>query len=1037
MNLIHKKLLQLKITSFELPNNKFNQAKKLLEGWKKALKDSDLEKTKEKSVQGKFLSTFFEDILGYSDVTTGYEEWTLIQHPRIENDSREPDGSLGWFSRNEKLTRAVIELKDAKTQLDKKQYRGYEKLTPIEQAYLYATKYDGCNWIIVSNFKEIRIYNKHKTQEYFEKFDVTNLTEEEEFKRFYFLLSKDTLLSKGKDSLVDELTKNTLEVEQDITKKFYKEYRQIRLNLFNHLIENNSSINKEVLLEKAQKLLDRLIFTLFCEDTSSLLPLNIVKTTYERALNSLSPSDERVWSELKGLFTAIDKGNNRVMPPINAYNGGLFAPDNTLDMLSIKDNFWCDLMKLADYDFETDLNVNILGHIFEQSISDLETIKESIGLLTEGGDFLTTEDGNKIILEQKATKIIEKRGRRKKEGIFYTPEHITKYIVENSVGKYLEEHPDRLESIKILDPACGSGSILNQAHSFLINEYKIRHEDMIMKKLEKDESITLFDYNPAETNKEILLNNLYGVDLNQESVEISKLALWLKTARKTEPLQNLDKNIKCGNSLIDDPAVAGEKAFNWNTEYKQIMDQGGFDVIVGNPPYVNAKNSNFSIVEKEYWNKNFNSASYQLDTYILFIEKAINLLKDGGYLGYIIPNTWLGNIYLLKIRELLLKKTLVITLVEMPKAVFEDASVDTLILIAKKGSEEKNHKIEIGSLEDGFYVGKQKIEQSIFKTNEAFIFDININPVGRKLVKKMEEKSIPLNKIAKINRGVHAYRKDGYGKSKFQEGFQTERDYNEQSYHSNKQIDNTYQPEVRGNNLHRYFYSNSNKFISWGNWLAEPRDWDFFSGERVYLRKIVGTTLFACYTNTENVADQSVYIAKLNNNKYLTKYIVSLLNSKLLVWYFRNKNNEFDALFPQIKVTQFKELPIAQCSLSQQQIISNMGQRMLDLNKELNEKVQKALEILVSKYLPNAVSTALKTFYKLGWNELIVELEKQKVKVSLSNQEELQRWFDNKRSELLALDNKIRVLDEEIDQEVYKLYGLSEEEKKIVENLTI
>lgn len=144
MNLINKKLLQHKINTFEFQNSeKLNECKKLLEGWQKALKDSDLEKTKEKSVQGKFLNSFFEVLLGYQDSTMGDEEYTLIQHPRIENNRDEPDGSLGWFTKDKKLTKAVIELKDAKTLLDKKQNRGKEKLTPVEQAYLYATKYDG------------------------------------------------------------------------------------------------------------------------------------------------------------------------------------------------------------------------------------------------------------------------------------------------------------------------------------------------------------------------------------------------------------------------------------------------------------------------------------------------------------------------------------------------------------------------------------------------------------------------------------------------------------------------------------------------------------------------------------------------------------------------------------------------------------------------------------------------------------------------------------------------------------------------------
>src|SRR5688500_14594384 len=145
MNLINKRLLAQKVQAFEFPNgSKYEDISSLINNWQKALKDSDLEKTKEKTVQGKFLITFFENILEYKDVTSGQDEWTLIQHPRIENDSMEPDGSLGWFTKDQKLTRVVIELKDAHTSLDKKQTSRAGKLTPVEQAYLYSTKYADC-----------------------------------------------------------------------------------------------------------------------------------------------------------------------------------------------------------------------------------------------------------------------------------------------------------------------------------------------------------------------------------------------------------------------------------------------------------------------------------------------------------------------------------------------------------------------------------------------------------------------------------------------------------------------------------------------------------------------------------------------------------------------------------------------------------------------------------------------------------------------------------------------------------------------------
>ncbi|MFH0702630.1 MAG: N-6 DNA methylase [bacterium] len=165
----------------------------------------------------------------------------------------------------------------------------------------------------------------------------------------------------------------------------------------------------------------------------------------------------------------------------------------------------------------------------------------------------------------------KKKSKRKKDGIYYTPEYITRYIVEQTVGKYLEENPDKLETIKILDPACGSGAFLNQAHNFLREQYKIRNEEKLAT-VKVDKNFNIFEhYNPAEINRAILLNNLYGVDLNEESTEITKLSLWLKTAKKTEPLQNLDNNIKCGNSLIDDPEIAGGKAFNWYKEFPDIF----------------------------------------------------------------------------------------------------------------------------------------------------------------------------------------------------------------------------------------------------------------------------------------------------------------------------------------------------------------------------------------------------------------------------------------------------------------------------------
>lgn len=287
MNLFNQKILRDRIARFNFPTGEKAAAQqKIIANWQFALKDRDLAKTKEKSVQGQFLMKFFSEILGYATQTGTEQEWNLTQHPTTEVDAQEADGSLGFFTKENKITKAVIELKDAKASLDKKQTGREKGYTAIEQGYLYSTKFDRCSWIIVSNFREIRLYNKNRTQDYCEKFDVLELHKEEEFKRFYYILCKQNLISPAKTSIIDDLANDSSKEDENITLKFYKDYKNIRLSIFNHLIEHNPNIEKIILLEKAQKILDRFIFILFCEDTGNLLPRNLVKETYSLGIRS-------------------------------------------------------------------------------------------------------------------------------------------------------------------------------------------------------------------------------------------------------------------------------------------------------------------------------------------------------------------------------------------------------------------------------------------------------------------------------------------------------------------------------------------------------------------------------------------------------------------------------------------------------------------------------------------------------------------------------------------------------------------------------
>ena len=352
--------------------------------------------------------------------------------------------------------------------------------------------------------------------------------------------------------------------------------------MFNDLIKNNPKTDKLLLFHKSQKLLDRILFILFAEDRG-LLPPNAITKIVEQ-WKSLKELDEEksLYSRFVKLFHHLDEGHKYKEYELPAYNGGLFKKDEVIDNLIISDEvLHTNSLKLSTYDYNTEVDVNILGHIFENSITEIEQVKAEI----EGEQ----TDKN--------------RSRRKKEGIFYTPKYITKYIVDNTVGalcnekkkelgideieneiiensrtskgkltkkaetllQKLNDYRDYLKSLKILDPACGSGAFLNQALEFLINEHE--QIDSYRRELEQD-SLGLYDI-----TKSILENNLYGVDINEEAVEIAKLSLWIRTAERGRKLSDLSSNIKCGNSLIDDPAVAGDKAFNWNKEFPEIMNR--------------------------------------------------------------------------------------------------------------------------------------------------------------------------------------------------------------------------------------------------------------------------------------------------------------------------------------------------------------------------------------------------------------------------------------------------------------------------------
>ncbi len=515
----------------------------------------NIRESKEEQYQGEFLIDLFVNILGYTKNPT--PNFNLTTELKNTTNSKKADGAI--IINNKAI--AVIELKGTETtDLDK-----------IEtQAFGYKNNQPDCTYIITSNFEKLRFYIDNTT-EYLE-FNLFTLTADQ-FNLLWLCLE----LNNIQNNIPKKIKELSLSKEDTITKQLYKDYSTFKEQLFANLLLNNPQHNKLLLFKKTQKLLDRFLFIFFAEDRL-LLPPNSIRSilTQWEQLNELD-NYVSLYSRFQKYFGYMNTGYKGKLHDIYAYNGGLFIADEVLDNVKIDDDILFRHTKIiSEYDFQSEIDVNILGHIFENSLNQIEEI--------------TSEIEGKTIDSAKT--------KRKKDGVFYTPKYITKYIVENTVGKLctekkiefgiieeefakgrknrkkeivkslddkLKQYREWLLGITICDPACGSGAFLNQALEFLIKEHA--YLDELTAKL-LGASI---QYSDIENS--ILENNLFGVDINEESVEIAKLSLWLRTAHKDRKLNNLNNNIKCGNSLIDDVSVAGEKAFDWFAEFPKVYSE--------------------------------------------------------------------------------------------------------------------------------------------------------------------------------------------------------------------------------------------------------------------------------------------------------------------------------------------------------------------------------------------------------------------------------------------------------------------------------
>ena len=996
-NLFNDKLLSKKANEeVDLNKNNLIERRKYLDKWINMLEAGVLDKTKEEQLQGEFISDIFSKVLNARNITDGFEEWNLERETKTLLDGQKADGTLGFFNNNgKKDIRALIELKGASINLDTRQKRIGDTRSPVEQAFGYAPKYGkNCHWIIVSNFKEIRLYHANSMLEY-QVFFLENLKDDLEFKKFIYVLSFYALVgTENKKAKSLELSEEYQKVQTEIEKKFYNEYKEIRIEIFNNMKNNNPEVSEMIIIEKVQKLLDRFLFICFCED-KGLIPINSYINLVKRG-----EILEDIFESFKTFCNWINSGNKNKNIPY--FNGGLFKPDPILDNLFVDDEVFKKLERIANYDFDSDINERILGHIFEQSISDIEELKAA----------------------SSNEKVDKKDSKRKKDGIFYTPKYITKYIVEATINSWIDDKKKELgednlpeltekdftydlykknysknyrkhvefwenlrsalRKIKIIDPACGSGAFLIEAFDFLLKYNQMLDEKIFNMTGTKN----LFD----DTTREILENNIFGVDLNKESIEITKLSLWLRTANKNKTLTTLENNIKCGNSLISDKELT-DKAFNWQKEFPKIFEEGGFDIVIGNPPYLRRT----AINEKSKINieKNYFSAYKQYDLYVLFNELGVKIAKLNSYLGFIQPNKFLSSDYGYKLLNYL-KLNCSIEIIKNVSLdnVFKEASVYPYIFIYKKINNILPEKLE--------NINLFKLSKKLSGFNDLLKI--------QEIIEKLENKSIKLEQLVNsVNRGVA----------------NTLIEFNENGkYNAIKSTDLSYPYSI---------YSCENK-INYKSIDKENKKILEFKEDLILLPRTVLKIRACIKKDDSHILDRIYYFS--NKSSLKNEYLLCLLNSKIMTFFYNYKygSTKIGGGYIDLKGEQIKNFLVYNIPLEEQKPFIEKANIMLELNKELQNKIQKFKNRLSSNFDLKEFSKKMEVFYKLDFKEFLKELGKQKIKLSLLEQDEWEEYFENYKINILKIENQIEMTNKEIDTLIYNLYNLTPEEIEIIEN---
>ncbi len=800
---------------------------------------------------------------------------------------------------------------------------------------------------IITDFEEFAIYDCTKKPYPSDKASVARikyLTYKDYITEFDFIWDTFSRERVPKGSL-DTFIKGAANKKgtSDLDKAFLESLDNWRTLLAQNFSKNNKNLNEDEINFVVQQTIDRIIFLRIAEDRGI--------EPYGNLQSALVSGD--YYKKLFWIFKEAD----------DKYNSGLFdfKKDTLSKTLTVENKIVKTIINQlyypeCPYQFSV-FPVEILGNVYEQFLG-------------------------KVIRLTKAhqAKIEEKPEVRKAGGVYYTPQYIVEYIVKNTVGKLIDgKKPKEIEKIKVVDPACGSGSFLLGAYKYLLDY----HQDYYSNSGKpsgggKDKVLTPEGNLTTAEKKKILLNNIFGVDIDANAVEVTKLSLLLKCMENETAssisnqlkmfhervLPDLDSNIKSGNSLVQNSYLFSElefntdsnkiKPFDWDKQFVQIFKNGGFDIVIGNPPYSSKQSS-----ENKYLTGFYKTVEYKCDLFAFFIERGMDLLKQNGRLGYIIPVSWMTNIYYKKLREHLINSKYLEEINLIAGLVFNSANIDTNIITLSKGNVLNDSLKWINSIAGNLSTNYVERNFNQFKKEEGYSIGSDSSISWHILKDKIDRQSIQLGKISKISLGMKLRSNDEFivgEKSKLNPD-----------------------PIVFGKDISKYnsivptrYFNFSNAVIVGGtkNPLVQK------AKTKIFIQAIRNLSLTDRIVAT---LDENGYYfigtvnsVILNDNSYDIKFILGLLNSNLFNTYFKKRFTTISLTASFLGVLPVSKLE-TQSNRAVAKEISKDVVQLLSLNEQLlNSRLQTKREQILSRveYFSSKINELVYQLYELTPEEI-------------------------------------------------------------------